>query len=176
VRPQSGSPMQNRPQSGGPPSSRPASAPPSHPVSGQARAAYPQVPRPVSGGQARGAASVPSAPQQPYRHPSTPPNQHQPLQQQPFQHQPMQGGRPENSGGRQVLIVLAVVLALLVLVCAGVISFLYNHGNNGALPPAPGVVRTGVVGEGSPSASYRLMKQVGGLRYLNHASEGRQTL
>jgi serine/threonine-protein kinase len=170
VRPQSGSPMQNRPQSGGSPSSRPASGPPSHPASGQARPAYPQVPRPVSGGQARGAASVPPA-QQPYRHPSTPPTQHQ-----PSQHQPMQGGKPENSGGRQVLIVLAVVLALLVLLCAGVISFLYKQGNNGALPPAPGVVRTGVGGEGSPSASYRLMKQVGGDRYLNHASEGRQTL
>jgi eukaryotic-like serine/threonine-protein kinase len=173
VRPQSGSPMLNRPQSGASPSSRPASGPPSRPVAGQARPSYPQVPRPVSGAQARGAASVPSA-QQPYRHPSTPPNQYQPSQHQP--NQPMSGGKPENSGGRQVLIVLAVVLALLVLLCAGVISFLYKQGNNGALPLSPGVVRTGVDGEASPSASYRLMKQVGGNRYLIPASEGRQTL
>jgi serine/threonine protein kinase len=170
VRPQSGSPALNHPQSGGPLSSRPASGSAQHPVAGQARPAYPQVPRPVSGGQARGAASVPPA-QQPYRHPSAPPMQHQ-----PSQHQPMPGGKPENSGGRQVLIVLAVVLALLVLLCAGVISFLYKNGNNGALPPASGIARTGVAGEGSPAASYRLMKQVGGKRYLNHASEGRQTL
>jgi serine/threonine-protein kinase len=122
----------------------------------------------VSGAQARGAASVPSA-QQPYRPPSGPPVQHQPMQ-----HQPMTGGKPENSGGRQVLIVLAVVLALLVLLCAGVISFLYKQGNN-ALAPI-GVVRMGVDGVGSPAASYGLMKQVDSIRDLTQASKGRQTL
>jgi eukaryotic-like serine/threonine-protein kinase len=168
VRPQSGSPALNRPQSGGPVSSRPASGQPSHPASGhaatgQARPPYPPVPRPVSGGQARGAASVPSA-QQPYRHPSAPPMQ-----------QPLVAGKPDGSGSRQVLIVLAVVLALLVLLCAGVISFLYRQSNNGSLAPV-GVARTGVVGEGTSAASYRLMKQVVGNGGLNQASKGRQTL
>lgn len=167
VRPQSGSPALNRPQSGGPVSSRPASGPSSHPVSGhvatgQARPPYPPVPRPVSGGQARGAAPVPPA-QQPYRYPAAPPMQ------------PLAAGRPDGSGSRQVLIVLAVVLALLVLLCAGVISFLYKQSNNGSLAPV-GVARTGVVDEGSSAASYRLMKQVVGNGDLSQASKGRQTL
>jgi serine/threonine-protein kinase len=167
VRPQPGSLALNRPQSGGPVSSRPASGPPSHPVSGhvatgQARPPYPPVPRPVSGGQARGAAPVPPA-QQPYRYPAAPPMQ------------PLAAGRPDGSGSRQVLIVLAVVLALLVLLCAGVISFLYKQSNNGSLAPV-GVARTGVVDEGSSAASYRLMKQVVGNGDLIQASKGRQTL
>jgi serine/threonine protein kinase len=173
VRPQSGSPAMNRPQSGGPASSRPASGPPNqpgtqYPAAGQARPAYPHVPRPVSGAQARGAASVPPA-QPPYRHPSAPPVQHQPMQ-----HQPAPGAKPENSGGRQVLIVLAVVLALLVLLCAGVISFLYKQGNSAMAPI--GVARTGADGVGSPPASYGLMKQVGVISDLTQASKGRQTL
>src|SRR5919202_1565885 len=63
VRPGSAPPAMKRP-----PASRPASGPPSHPggASGSARPPYPPVPRPVSGGQARGAAHVPPA--QPYRH------------------------------------------------------------------------------------------------------------
>jgi serine/threonine-protein kinase len=156
VRPQPASPVQNRPAS-----SPPVSGPPKAPVSGSARPPYPQPPRPVSGGQARGAAQVPPA--QPYRHPSVPPMQ----QQQPQ--------RPESSGSRQVLIVLAVVLALLVLLCAGVISFLYNQGNNAAMAPSE-VARSGVVDGSSSPASYRLRKQVGSWRSLTHASEGRQTL
>jgi serine/threonine-protein kinase len=122
----------------------------------------------VSGAQARGAASVPPA-QPPYRHPSAPPVQHQPMQ-----HQPAPGAKPENSGGRQVLIVLAVVLALLVLLCAGVISFLYKQGNSAMAPI--GVARTGADGVGSPPASYGLMKQVGVISDLTQASKGRQTL
>jgi eukaryotic-like serine/threonine-protein kinase len=172
-RPQSGSPALTRPQSSGPISNRPysgvpSSGPPGHPVAGQARPPYPPVPRPVSGGQARGAASVPPL-QQPYRQPpATPLAQHQ-----------TPTGNPESSGGRQVLIVLAVVLALLVLLCAGVISFLLKQGNPNALggigPHAP-VALMGVVGGFSPSASYRLIQQVGGPHSLDHASEGRQTL
>ena len=175
-RPQSGSPVLNRPQSGGPISGGPVSggpgvgrsypsAPASGPPSGQARPPYPPVPRPVSGGQARGAASVPPA-QQPYRNPSVPPVQQQ---------QPRPATKPDNSGSRQVLIVLAVVLALLVLLCAGVISFLLRQGNNGALAPA-GFARAGVADVGSSAASYRLMEQVGAQPSLNNASEGRQTL
>ena len=166
-RPQSGSPALNRPQSGSPASGRPYSSAPSSgapgQASGQARPPYPPVPRSVSGGQARGAASVPSA-QQPYRHPSVPPTQ-----------QPQPVSKPESSGSRQVLIVLAVVLALLVLLCAGVISFLVKQGNNGALAPA-GFARAGVADVGSSAASYRLMEQVGAQPSLNNASEGRQTL
>jgi eukaryotic-like serine/threonine-protein kinase len=160
VRPQSASPAANRPTS-----SRPASAPPHQPgtgpASGSARPPYPQMPRPVSGGQARGAAQVPPA--QPNRHPSVPPLQQQPQQQ------------PERSGSRQVLIVLAVVLALLVLLCAGVISFLYNQGKSSAMAPSE-VARTGVVDGSSSPASYRLTKHVDSRRSLTHASEGRQTL
>jgi serine/threonine-protein kinase len=153
VRPQSASPVSNRPAS-----SSPASGPP--------KAPYSQPLRPVSGGQARGAAPVPPA--QPYRHPSVPPMQQQP-QPQP------QPQRPESSGSRQVLIVLAVVLALLVLLCAGVISFLYNQGNKTAMAPSE-VARTGVVDGSWSPASYRLRKQVDPRRSLTHASEGRQTL
>jgi serine/threonine-protein kinase len=162
TRPQSGGPVSNRPHSGAP-----ASGPPGHPASGQARPPYPPVPRPVSGGQARGAASVPPA-QSPYRHPSVPPAQPQPMV------------KPNNSGSRQVLIVLAVVLAVLVLICTGVISFLVRQGNsNGALAPA-GFARAGVA-DVSSGASYRLMEQAGAPRSLrqpgmNDASEGRQTL
>jgi serine/threonine-protein kinase len=87
--------------------------------------------------------------------------------------------KAESSGGRQVLIVLAVVLALLVLLCAGVISFLLKQGNTTALGGSglhPAVVHPGVAGEGTPAASYRLMKQAAGWRGLDPASEGRQTL
>jgi serine/threonine protein kinase len=161
VRPQSASPAPTRPAA-----SRPASGPPnqhgSGAASGSARPPYQQVPRPVSGGQARGAAQVPPA--QPYRHPSVPPVQLQQPQQQ-----------PESSGSRQVLIVLAVVLALLVLLCAGVISFLYNQGKSNAMA-SPEVARAGVVDGSSSPASYRLIKQVDSRRSLTHASEGRQTL
>jgi serine/threonine-protein kinase len=175
-RPQSGGPALNRPQSGGPISNRPYSSAPSsgppgypgsaHPASGQARPSYPPAPRSVSSSQARGAASVPPA-QQPYRHPSVPPMQQQPV------------GKPENAGGRQVLIVLAVVLALLVLLCAGVISFLLKSGNTGALGVTGShttVARTGAAVGGAAAASYRLRKQAGDPRGLNRASEGRQTL
>ena len=163
-RPQSGSPMVNRPLSGGP------SAPAMHPpMGGPARPPYPPVPRPVSGAQARGAASVPPA-QQPYRHPSAPP-------MQPHQ-QPM-AQKAEGSGGRQVLIVLAVVLALLVLLCAGVISFLLKQGDTTALGDSgrnAAVVRTGVAGEGTPATSYRLREQASDPRAPTSASEGRRTL
>ena len=54
------------------------------------------------------------------------------------------------------LIVLAVVLALLVLLCAGVISFLYNRAAERPMARIRGR-RTGVVDGGSSSASYRLM-------------------
>jgi serine/threonine-protein kinase len=156
VRPQSASPVTNRPASG------PPAGAPKAPVSGSARPPYQQPQRPVSGGQARGAAPVPPA--QPYRHPSVPPVQVQQSQQ-----------RPERSGSRQILIVLAVVLALLVLLCAGVISFLYNQGKSNAMASSE-VARTGVVDGSSSPASYRLIQQVDSRRSLTHASEGRQTL
>jgi hypothetical protein len=130
---------------------------------------YPSVPRPVSGGQARGAASVRPVQQQqppPYRHPSVPPPQQAPPMQQ----------RPESSGGRQVLIVLAVVLALLVLLCAGVISFLLKQGNTALGEIGTTVARTGVVDEGTSAASYRLMERVAGPRAPHYANEGRRTL
>jgi serine/threonine-protein kinase len=80
------------------------------------------------------------------------------------------------------LIVLAVVLALLVLLCAGVISFLYKQGKdkgNASLGDIRGVatvVHTGVSG-GAPSAtSYRLSKQTGAKPGWIRANEGRQTL
>ncbi|MET8152850.1 serine/threonine-protein kinase [Actinoplanes sp. NPDC049668] len=161
--PQPAGPAMNRPHSGAP-----ASGPPGHPVSGQARPPYPPIPRPVSGGQARGAASVPPA-QQPYRHPSAP----------PMQQHPMQGGKPQGSGSRQVLIVLAVVLALLVLLCAGVISFLLKQGNAGAigaLGERPTIAGAGSAAQGAPVASYRLPKQAAVPGSLKHATEGRQTL
>jgi len=174
-RPPSGGPAMNRPQSGGPAvanrphSGAPTSGPPGHPAAGQSRPPYPPIPRPVSGAQARGAASVPPA-QQPYRHPSVP----------PMQHQPMPGAQqPEGSGGRQVLIVLAVVLALLVLLCAGVISFLLKQGDNSSMGnqgPRPPVSHADSADLRAPAASYLLTKQAAVRHSLNHATEGRQTL
>ena len=97
-----------------------------------------------------------------------------PAAKQPVAPQP---ANPECSGGRQVLIVLAVVLALLVLLCAGVISFLLKQSNTSlGTPRTQTAVATGVVDEGTSAASYRLSNQVGGLRGLDPASEGRQTL
>ncbi|MEV8506795.1 protein kinase [Actinoplanes sp. NPDC051475] len=163
-RPHSGGPAVNHPQSGGPAapnrpySGAPTSGPPGHPNAGQARPPYPPVPRPVSGGQgARGAASVPPA-QQPYRHPSVPPMQQHPAT--------APGKQSDNSGSRQVLIVLAVVLALLVLLCAGVISFLLKEGNTsmGGADPYPA------------ASSYRLTNPAGAAHSPDPATEGRQTL
>jgi len=81
-----------------------------------------------------------------------------------------------------VLIVLAVVLALLVLLCAGVISFLVKQGrqnNNGGssigrLAPAS-VVHTGTADTEPLAASYRLTRQAGVIPGCNRY-EGRQTL
>ncbi len=160
-----------RPPNGYPSSSAPMSG---SPMSGGARPPYPPVPRPVSG--ARGAASVPSGPpaqpQQPVRHQ---PVQPQPYRQ-PYQPQAAPAAKPESSGGRQVLIVLAVVLALLVLLCAGVISFLYNQGQALGPTTGDGAVHTGVK-DGAPSlASYRLTTQAGANPGWIRANEGRQTL
>jgi serine/threonine-protein kinase len=159
---------------GSAPANRPQSGAPSSGV-GAGRVTYPPVPRPVSGGQARGAASVRPVQQQqppPYRHPSVPPPMHQPPP-----------AKPQSSGSRQVLIVLAVVLALLVLLCAGVISFLLKQSNTalgdpgwGDTAPRVSVARHGVVDEGTSAASYRLMERAAGSGGSHDASEGRRTL
>jgi serine/threonine-protein kinase len=134
----------------------------------------------VSGGQARGAASVPSGPQQPYRYPA-------PAQQggrQPI-HEPV---RSAGSGGRQVLVVLAVVLALLVLLCAGVISFWLKQQNySQGVGAQITVTRAGAAGDQSPVTSYRLFQEArhgGSLTWSVNGSgqsyslktEGRRTL
>ena len=97
-------------------------------------------------------------------------------------HQPPPA-KPQSSGSRQVLIVLAVVLALLVLLCAGVISFLLKQGNTalgdpglGDAVPRVSVARHGVVDEGTSAASYRLMERAAGSGGPHDASEGRRTL
>jgi eukaryotic-like serine/threonine-protein kinase len=149
------------------------------PAAGSARPPYPPVPRPTSG--ARGAASVPSGPPiqqqqpqqpQPYRPPYAAPR--------PAQAQPMPMAKPESSAGRQVLIVLAVVLALLVLLCAGVISFLYKQQQkNNALSDRPvhvAVAQKGTADNEPWAAPYRLTKQAGAIPGWNLAREGRQTL
>jgi serine/threonine-protein kinase len=91
--------------------------------------------------------------------------------------------KPEGSAGRQVLIVLAVVLALLVLLCAGVISFLYKQGKQNNTSNAlsgrhvtMSVVRTGTAENEPAAASYRLTRQVGVSPGWNRPNEGRQTL
>jgi serine/threonine protein kinase len=185
-RPQAG-PVSNRPHSG-----VPASGPPGHPAAGQARPPYPPVPRPVSGGQARGAASVPPA-QQPYRQvspgPQLPGSQlHAGPQLPPGAQFPPT--KPASSGSRQVLIVLAVVLALLVLLCAGVISFLLKQGNvqaMGGSTPQVLAAGPGVTVVNSAVASYRLGKSAlfdadstrsvyGSGQSDSLMTEGRQTL
>jgi serine/threonine-protein kinase len=192
----------DRPYSGGP-SGAPASGPPSrpvsgvagvasrpvsgqpvssHPASGQARPSYPPHPRPMSNGQARGAASVPPATNgQPWPAPPPmrPPSHPQATYPQARPQQPRTpAGPPPRSGGRQVLIVLAVVLALLVLLCAGVISFLASQGyltgqGPAGTSPRPATFQAGVLGGRPSDTPYRLMKQA---QSLTHASEGRQTL
>ncbi|WP_250031965.1 serine/threonine-protein kinase [Paractinoplanes maris] len=145
------------------------------PMSGPGRPPYPPVPRPVSGH--RGAASVPSGPPAPK--PVSQPVQPQ-AYRQPYQPQGTPAAKPQSSGGRQVLIVLAVVLALLVLLCAGVISFLYKQGqvtsSGSGAPISATVVRTGVTGGDPQAASYRLTKQTGANPGWIRANEGRQTL
>ncbi|GIF11574.1 serine/threonine-protein kinase [Actinoplanes teichomyceticus] len=166
-----------------PPVSQPARATPA--PSQPARAS---APRPTSG--ARGAAAVPSAPPAsaaaPPVAPPMPPH-YRPQSGPPLNNggypPPMPMAKPEGSLGRQVLIVLAVVLALLVLLCAGVISFLYRHGNTAAAgeialgdrSSSAAILRTGVAADRVSAASYRLMKadpQLGPIR----PNEGRQTL
>ncbi|MCM4081762.1 serine/threonine-protein kinase [Paractinoplanes hotanensis] len=155
-----------------PPTGYPSSGAPTPGSPAPGRPPYPPVPRPVSG--ARGAASVPSGP------PAAQPV-HKPVQpqayRQPYQSPATPAAKPQSSGGRQVLIVLAVVLALLVLLCAGVISFLYKQGQNASGTPAGvTVVHTGVTG-GDPSvASNRLTTQAGANPGWTRANEGRQTL
>jgi serine/threonine-protein kinase len=86
--------------------------------------------------------------------------------------------KPESSAGRQVLIVLAVVLALLVLLCAGVISVLYKQGNNAMSdrPVSVAVAQKGTADSEPSAASYRLTRQTGAKTGWNRANEGRQTL
>lgn len=176
--------QQSAPQSAPPVhNARPTSAPPNMPQSGAptpgtARAA---VPRPAPG--ARGAASVPSGP--PLSQPMSPaPSPYRPQSGPPANayHPQPSAGKPEGSFGRQVLVVLAVVLALLVLLCAGVISFLLRTGNSSTAPSSTlghhsssgAILRSGVVVDSVSVASYRLTKadtQLGWIR----PNEGRQT-
>ena len=110
---------------------------------------------------------------QPYRQGAPGPqlSGHQmPVQQTPqLQRSPhMQPAKAAGSGSRQVLIVLAVVLALLVLLCAGVISFLLNQGQLAA----KGVLTQQVI---ASEASYRLGVDGSGPSD-SLMTEGRQTL
>ena len=162
---------------------RPTSSPPNRPqsgvpTSGAARAA---VPRPVSG--ARGAAAVPSPP------PMAPPMSPAPPSYRPRSGPPVNNAyhpapaKPESSFGRQVLVVLAVVLALLVLLCAGVISFLLRSNNATAVSgsvlghhsSSGAILRSGVVADPVSVASYRLMQADAQLGWIR-PNEGRQTL
>ncbi|WP_229076741.1 serine/threonine-protein kinase [Actinoplanes sp. DH11] len=154
--------------------------PANRPQSGAAARA--SVPRPVSG--ARGAASVPTSPPPQMQQPMPPP--YRPQSGAPvnaYSPHVSPAAKPENTFGRQVLVVLAVVLALLVLLCAGVISFLLRDGNGtsavgstlGYHSSSAAILRSGVVADPVSAASYRLMKadaQLGRIRL----TEGRQTL
>ncbi len=148
------------------------------PVSGSARPPAASVARPVSG--ARGAAAVPSGPpvqSAPYRQPA-PPSYPRP-QQLPV-------AKPANTSRRGVLIALAIVLALLVLLCVGVGSYLTrglnvggNFGGRADLSVVVAdlsvVVKKGVAGE-LPAASNRQSKRAGAIPGWIRANEGRQTL
>ena len=142
----------NRPSSGAPVTGRVSAPPATGPASPTSPAAVAAVvppqtmqppisAQPVSGGQVppiggpqiRGAATVPppiGAPHQPQ-----PPYQPQP------QYAPMYPPPAGGSTSRQVLIVLAIVLGLLVLLCAGVIAWLAGRSNNVTLGTPPGVTR-----------------------------------
>jgi serine/threonine protein kinase len=168
-----GQPGPVAPNSGAPAQSRQPSGPP-YPVSPPAhgRVSPHAAARPVSGAQqARGAASVPSSGAPAYRPAAPGPGPAQGVRPQV---------RPEGSGSRQVLIVLAVVLAILVLLCAAVISFLVSQGKDNyqglsGSAPLSTVTSRGADGGTSPSTSYRLMKQAAFSRGIN-PTEGRQTL
>ncbi|HWS38584.1 MAG TPA: serine/threonine-protein kinase [Actinoplanes sp.] len=164
-------------------SSHPISAPPNRSQSGASAsgAARAAVPRPVSG--ARGAASVPT-PLPPVAPPVSPaPPPYRPQSAPPVNPYHPAAAKPESTFGRQVLVVLAVVLALLVLLCAGVISFLLRSGNGttassstlGHHSSSGAILRSGVVADQVSVTSYRLKKadaQLGRFR----PNEGRQTL
>jgi len=127
----------------------PAPGSPVLPISGQPQA-YP-----------RGGAAVPPA------QPMAAPGYRYPVAPAPV-------ARPaEGSGNRQLLIMLAVVLGVLVLLCAGVISYLYSRGANANSASAAGMVTA--VSQNPPGpvdaavAPYRRVERDGLM------SEGRQT-
>ncbi|HEX8627783.1 MAG TPA: serine/threonine-protein kinase [Catenuloplanes sp.] len=199
ARPRSGAPISGGPVSGGPVSGVPGQMAGNGPPYPPAGPGVPPAGR--NNGYARGAATVPARPQpepprpQPARpqppqpagrtyQPAPPPRTYQPAAPPPYQ----PAAPPQRSGGRQFLIVVAVVLALLVLLCAGVISYLLKPGALGtsSAPLPVGVaVASNAHAEQLSGTSYRLRQQnaqrwaltwfgdSSGPGYL-HTTEGRQ--
>ncbi|MCW6003248.1 serine/threonine protein kinase [Micromonospora sp. CPCC 205371] len=125
----------------------PAPAPPTAPQNARPAPPYPPPPAPHSPvaapvrsphavphaqpGFPRGAASVPPATRPgPAPAPARPPVQ-------PYGYPQAQPEPEEGSANRQILIVLAVVLGVLVLLCAGLISYLVRQSGNNTASPIP---------------------------------------
>ncbi|GAB7041397.1 MULTISPECIES: serine/threonine-protein kinase [Catenuloplanes] len=153
----------NRPSSGAPITGRVSAPPATGPASPTSPAAV-GVPGPQHGvpGPQHGMAPpisgqpVSSGPAAPFRAAATVPPPVGAPQQVPH-YAPMYPPPAGGSTSRQVLIVLAIVLGLLVLLCAGVIAWLAGRNNPVALGAPPGVTRV-VTATGTdilPAASYR---------------------
>ncbi|MEJ3742468.1 serine/threonine-protein kinase [Actinomycetes bacterium KLBMP 9797] len=127
-----GAPPPSRPASPAPAPASPAPVPPT-----AARVMPPPYP-PVQGSPVAAPARPPHGYAQ--RAPGVPPAGPAPVPRPPAQ---AYGYRPpavepeESSANRQILIVLAVVLGVLVLLCAGLISYLVSQSNNSAMASVP---------------------------------------
>ncbi|GAA4677607.1 serine/threonine-protein kinase [Phytohabitans rumicis] len=188
-----GSPPANRPAQPAQPASPAPTTPPPGPAPVQPR---PAPPYPPASGSPVVAPTVPVAqpPVQPYRPPVTSPAGYRPgaavvppgrPQQvsgpptrpgQPYGYPPAQ---PEDgSANRQILIVLAVVLGVLVLLCAGLISYLVGQqGDGNSANSVPTGLQISARHDGSAS---RPVPSGGGAASVTRqgdvlTSEGRQT-
>ncbi|MFI7574536.1 protein kinase [Micromonospora sp. NPDC049497] len=147
------------------------SQPPRPPVSARATAATPSAPRPpaVQQGWPRGAAPVPPAPVQQER-------------QAGYARQPVPPAPPpQPRRSRPGMVFVAILLAVLVLVCSGVISYSLRENGASGEPGAPGsrTVPSGVLrpaGHDDPAGtSYRRQERPRSGSDETTTSEGRQT-
>jgi serine/threonine protein kinase len=148
---------------------------PHSPVAAPVRS--PHVPPHAQPGYPRGAASVPPA--------TRPGPAAVPSRQaaQPYGYPQPQLEPEEGSANRQILIVLAVVLGVLVLLCAGLISYLVRQSGNNTASPIPTGLQISVsrnasveraVPSGGADSAFRWSGDV--VRQADdQTSEGRQT-
>jgi len=180
----------------------PLSAAPSSPaVATSGRAPVPAQPAPPP--QARPPQGLPHAPQSggPVHRPSGPPAVGSPVGPGPYARVPAApppnrpstpagygyatapAAAPQGGGGRRILIVLAVILGVLVLVCAGVISYELSKNSSGynsslsrdASEKVTTALHLPVDGAERAAAPYRLGERILHIGMTSGTSEGMQT-